>query len=97
MTVGAVWEKEAFFVPVAPVHLFLALPRRFEQLGESRDQYECVPQYGQFLSWLFQSRPSYETCCFWAYRGPVVLEPPLTGELSRPVLCSALKLLAQQQ
>ena len=98
VTVGAVWEKEAFFVPGALVHLFLVLPRQSEQLGESRDQYECVPQYGQFLSWLFQSRFSYETCCFcWAYRGPFVLGPPLTGELSRPVLCSALKLLAQQQ
>ena len=60
VTVGAVWEKEAFFVPGALVHLFLVLPRQFEQLGESRDQYECVPQCGQFLSWLLQSRFSYE-------------------------------------
>ena len=60
VTVGAVWEKEAFFVPGAPVHLFLVLPRQSEQLGESRDQYECVPQYGQFLSWLLRSRFSYE-------------------------------------
>ena len=34
VTVGAVWEKEAFFVPMALVHLFLVLPRRSEQLGE---------------------------------------------------------------
>ena len=60
VTVGAVWEKEAFFVPGAPVHLFLVLPRQSEHLGKSRDQYECVPQYGQFLSWLLQSRFSYE-------------------------------------
>ena len=88
MTVDAVWEKEAFFVPKAPVHLFLALPRQFEQPGESRDQYECVPQYGQFRSRLFQSRFSYEMCCSWAYQGPVEPGPPLTGELSRPVLGS---------
>ena len=37
VTVGAVWEKEAFFVPGAPVHLFPVLPRQSEQLGESRD------------------------------------------------------------
>ena len=98
MTVGTLREKEAFLVPGALVRLFPALLRQSEQPGELRDRCECVPQYGQFLSWLFQSRFSYETCYFcWAYRGPFVLGPPLTGELSRPVLCSALKLLAQQQ
>ena len=47
--VDAVWEKEAFFVPGVPVHLYPVLPRQSEQLGESRDQYEFVPQCGQFL------------------------------------------------
>ena len=87
MTVGAVWEKEAFFVPGAPVHLFLVLPRQSEQLGESRDQYECVPQYGQFLSWLLQSRFSYEMYYFWSYQRPVLLGLHLTDELSQPVFC----------
>ena len=49
VTVGAVWENEAFFVPGAPARLYLVLPRQFEQLGGSRDQYKFVPQYGQFL------------------------------------------------
>ena len=45
----AEWEKEAFFVPGAPVHLYPVLTRQSEQLGESRDRYEFVPQCGQFL------------------------------------------------
>ena len=49
VTVGAVWEKEAFFVPGAPVHLYLVLPRQSERLDESQGQYEFVPQYGLFL------------------------------------------------
>ena len=44
-----VWEKEAFFVPGAPVHPYLVLPRQSEQLDESRGQYDFVPQFGQFL------------------------------------------------
>ena len=86
----AVWEKEAFFVPGAPVRLYPVLPRQSEQLGESRDQYECVPQYGQFLSWLLQSRFSYEMYYFWAYQRPVLLGLHLTDELSQPVFCSVL-------
>ena len=45
----AVWEKEAFFVPGAPVHLYLVPPRQSEKLGELRDQYGFVRQCGQFL------------------------------------------------
>ena len=86
--VGILREKEAFYVPGELVHLFPVLLRRFEQSGGSWDRCDYVPQYGQSLSWLFLSRSAYEI--FWAYRGPFVSEPPLTGDLSRPVAYSIL-------
>ena len=86
--VGISQEKEAFSVPGEFVHLFPVLYRRFEQSGGSRDRCEYVPQYGQSPSWLFLSHSAYEI--LWAYRGPFVSEPPLTGGLSRPVACSIL-------
>ena len=88
--VDAVWEKEAFFVPGVPVLLYPVLPQQSEQLGESRDQNECVPQCGQFLFWLLQSRFFDEMYCFGAYQRLVSLGIRLTDESSRPILCSAL-------
>ena len=90
VTVGAVWEKEAFFVPGAPARLFHVLPRQFEQLDESRGLCVLGPQCGSFLFQLFRSRFSGETYCFGAYQRLVLLGLHLTDESSQPIFCSAL-------
>ena len=86
----AIWEKETFFVPGAPVRLYLVLLRQSEQLDESQGLCVLDPQCGSFLFQLFRSRFFDKTYCFGAYQRLILLGLPLTDELSRPIFCSAL-------
>ena len=61
MTADAVWEKEAFSVPGAPVHPYPVLPRLSDQLDESQGQREFAPQCGLFQSQSPRSRFFDET------------------------------------
>ena len=86
----AVWEKEAFSVPGAPMHLYPVLPQLSEQPDESQGQCEFAPQCGLSQSQSPRSRFFDETYLFWAYQPLVFLGLLPTDDSSRLTPCLAL-------